>query len=203
MLQWLASQGRRTQHLSVDTVVSSRGGAHAQMKFDFVPGPGQHFLRYKGTYLSVQRIREQSMMDLNSGKPWEKILFLSVGSDTSVFESILSEAYESASRQEEGKLVVYTNWGSEWRVFGQPRRRRPLHSVILDEGVSQRIHDDVLAWQSASAWYLERGIPYRRGYLLHGPPGSGKTSYIMVLSLRACPSPLNCTAAGLGGEARV
>ena len=26
------------------------------------------------------------------------------------------------------------------------------------------------------------GIPYRRGYLLHGPPGSGKTSFIQCLA---------------------
>ena len=26
------------------------------------------------------------------------------------------------------------------------------------------------------------GIPYRRGYLLHGPPGSGKSSYIQALA---------------------
>lgn len=27
-----------------------------------------------------------------------------------------------------------------------------------------------------------QGIPYRRGYLLHGPPGSGKTSFIQALA---------------------
>ena len=26
------------------------------------------------------------------------------------------------------------------------------------------------------------GIPYRRGYLLHGPPGSGKTSFIQAIA---------------------
>lgn len=31
-------------------------------------------------------------------------------------------------------------------------------------------------------WYAQRGVPYRRGYLLHGPPGCGKTSYIMALA---------------------
>ena len=31
-------------------------------------------------------------------------------------------------------------------------------------------------------WYRARGIPYRRGYLLHGPPGCGKTSYITALA---------------------
>lgn len=27
-----------------------------------------------------------------------------------------------------------------------------------------------------------KGIPYRRGYLLHGPPGCGKSSFIMALA---------------------
>jgi len=31
-------------------------------------------------------------------------------------------------------------------------------------------------------WYAERGIPFRRGYLLHGVPGSGKTSLIHSLA---------------------
>jgi mitochondrial chaperone BCS1 len=31
-------------------------------------------------------------------------------------------------------------------------------------------------------WYAERGIPFRRGYLLHGVPGSGKTSLIHAIA---------------------
>jgi len=31
-------------------------------------------------------------------------------------------------------------------------------------------------------WYHERSVPYRRGYLLYGPPGSGKTSFINAIS---------------------
>ena len=53
--------------------------------------------------------------------------------------------------------VVYTNWGSEWRPFGQPRRKRPLESVILDEGVKERIVADVAEFRARQRWYLERG----------------------------------------------
>ncbi|KAL2176141.1 uncharacterized protein P884DRAFT_203681, partial [Thermothelomyces heterothallicus CBS 202.75] len=31
-------------------------------------------------------------------------------------------------------------------------------------------------------WYANRGIPYRRGYLLHGPPGTGKSSLSLALA---------------------
>ena len=183
VLQWLSSQGAKTQHLSVDTVIQQQSNSHpSQLKFHFVPGPGQHFLLYQGYYISVQRIREQQMVDLNTGRPWEKVVMMTLGQNTRLFENILQEAYQHASQQEEGKMIIFTNWGTEWRPFGHPRRRRPLDSVILDEGVSQRIYEDVLQWKESASWYIDKGIPYRRGYLLYGPPGSGKTSYIMVES---------------------
>ena len=31
-------------------------------------------------------------------------------------------------------------------------------------------------------YVTQQGIPYRRGYLLHGPPGSGKSSFIQALA---------------------
>lgn len=31
-------------------------------------------------------------------------------------------------------------------------------------------------WKESEDWYKERGIPWRRGWLLHGPPGTGKTA---------------------------
>jgi chaperone BCS1 len=182
VLQWLAGQGTRTQHLSVETSLRPARVGSMSSLFGFVPGPGQHFISYKGQFMSVQRVREQSMVDLQTGKPWEKVQFIGLGKDTTAFESILAEAHDMAMQKEEGKTIVYSNWGSEWRPFGQPRTRRPLESVILAAGQAERIFDDVMEWRASAEWYLARGIPYRRGYLLHGPPGSGKSSFIFALA---------------------
>lgn len=57
-----------------------------------------------------------------------------------------------------------------------------MQSVVLDEGVKERIVDDVRAFMARGRWYSDRGIPYRRGYLLHGPPGSGKSSFVQALA---------------------
>lgn len=29
---------------------------------------------------------------------------------------------------------------------------------------------------------MNKGVPYRRGYLLHGPPGTGKTSFVQAIA---------------------
>lgn len=91
-------------------------------------------------------------------------------------------ARELALQYTEGKTLMYTAMGAEWRQFGQPRKRRPLTSVVLDEGVSSRILQDCRDFIQAPKWYSDRGIPYRRGYLMHGPPGCGKSSYITALA---------------------
>lgn len=41
---------------------------------------------------------------------------------------------------------------------------------------------DAKDFLASEAWYAERGIPYRRGYLLYGVPGSGKTSLIHAIA---------------------
>jgi len=78
--------------------------------------------------------------------------------------------------------VIYNSWGTTWQKFGNPRRKRPLDSVILDAGVKERIVADIQDFMASNKWYHDRGIPYRRGYLLHGPPGTGKSSFIQALA---------------------
>lgn len=182
VLQWITARGSKTQHLSVETSFKPTTGRAGNMRFDLVPGPGRHFIYFKGHFLFVERSRESQMLDMNSGKPWEKVEFTAVGRNTNIFNMILSDAYEQCSKQEENKTIIFTNWGAEWKPFGQPRNKRSIDSVILDQNVSQRLLADVNEWIASSTWYSDRGIPYRRGYLLYGPPGSGKSSFIMALA---------------------
>ena len=67
---------------------------------------------------------------------------------------------------------VSPNSGSNgWRQFGNAKDKRSLKSVILRQGQKERIVSDIEEFISNSKWYKDREIPYRRGYLLHGPPG--------------------------------
>lgn len=182
LLSWISHYAKRTQHLSVETSYLQHESGRISTKFDFIPSPGNHFIWYKNKWIRIERNREKQMIDLHTGTPWESVTFTAMGTNRDIFFTILQEAKELALKQQEGKTVMYTAMGAEWRLFGFPRRRRPLTSVVLDEGVSEKIVQDVKGFINTPKWYSDRGIPYRRGYLLYGPPGCGKSSFITALA---------------------
>lgn len=193
-LQWMSEQtlkqrtlgglaGRiRSHELAVETVQEQRSDGSKSTSFSLVPGPGTHFFKFRDAWFQVKRERDGKMMDLTSGSPWETATLTTLSRDRSLFADMLQEAADLAKASQVGKIIIYTAWGPEWRPFGQPRTRRLLNSVILDKGVKERIVQDMEDFLSRGKWYAERGIPYRRGILLYGPPGSGKSSFIQALA---------------------
>ena len=121
-------------------------------------------------------------MDFHRGIPWETVTLTTLYSQRHIFEELFQEAHQLAQQSTEGKTIVYTSRMTTWERFGEPRRKRPLESVILDQGIKERIVSDVKDFLASGKWYYDRGIPYRRGYLLHGPPGTGKSSFIQALA---------------------
>lgn len=105
----------------------------------------------------VKRERETRSMQLMSGVPWETVTLTTLSRDRSLFPHLLTDARDLAMRGHEGKLVIHTAWGTEWKPFGQPRRKRPLHSVVLEPGVSEKIEADIKTFLERRQWYADRG----------------------------------------------
>ena len=178
VLGWMTQRGARsTQHLSVDTRHEVHESGKVATTYDFQPSPGVHFMKHKGAWIRVERTREQRM-----GEPWETVMLTTFGKQKSLFVDILESARELALSEISGKTLMYVVRGTDWVQFGHPRKRRPIASVVLDSGLAETIVADVREFLRSEAWYRERGIPYRRGFLLHGPPGCGKTSFIAALA---------------------
>jgi hypothetical protein len=45
-----------------------------------------------------------------------------------------------------------------------------------------RLVREVEMWRKLRDWYLERGIPWKRGWVLYGPPGTGKTAVTRAIA---------------------
>jgi len=185
----IASRVTRINNFSVTTTSSGgKGGAAAGKEsggsapsFFVQPGYGRHIVRHKWAYVGVTR-EKSSTANMNTGEPHETVQLTTLWAHRGIFEEVLQEARELARRASEGKTVVYCARGMDWVPLGDPRKKRPLGSVILDKGVKERIVGDVEDFLNRQQWYVDRGIPYRRGYLLYGPPGTGKSSFIQALA---------------------
>ncbi|KAJ3245413.1 hypothetical protein HDU78_009286 [Chytriomyces hyalinus] len=71
---------------------------------------------------------------------------------------------------------------SYWSWVQNMRSTRGLASVALDQHQEQLLHRDLDTFAKDRDFYRRMGLPYRRGYLFSGKPGTGKTSLINAIS---------------------
>lgn len=138
---------------------------------------------YKRTCIRVMR---KSSREFRNNTVIEIFTITAYGTrNKQLLVEMIDEARRMAENKPEKKVKYYQtmlDYGvGAWRLV---RRAQPraLSSVVLREGVTKAIEEDIADFLVNKQWYSQRGIPYRRGYLLYGPPGCGKTSFIKAIS---------------------
>lgn len=135
-------------------------------------------LWYRGHYVSVTRCEVSE----GAYHTKESLVISVFARSNTVMSSLILEAKKAYMAAEEHTISIFVSESSgAWRNVAS-RPKRPLRSIVLDPGVKDLLLDDARDFLKSKDWYAERGIPFRRGYLLYGAPGSGKTSVIHSLA---------------------
>lgn len=93
---------------------------------------------------------------------------------------LLAEARDIYARQLSPSLRIF-RWNHGWSLSSL-KPKRNFDAVILDAADKERLLRDAKEFLESQEWYTKRGVPWRRGYMFMGPPGSGKTSTVSALA---------------------
>jgi chaperone BCS1 len=182
MIEWLSEWLAGTEYAKRSRLLLGAIGSSDQDDFPRVllePGLGLHIFRYDGRWLFLQQTLEQagpagSMIRTSTLRIW--------GRDSRPLRRLAEQVRDVAFEHRRGKQVAYINdrYGN-WITL-RISRPRPLESVVLPKAMARDVLSDLKWFLGARQWHAERGLPYRRGYLLYGPPGNGKSSLLQALA---------------------
>lgn len=83
---------------------------------------------------------------------------------------------------EETESVTIKSYINDYWYEVTVKARRPIDSIFLEDDIKGDILDDLEDFKNSKEWYLTRGLPWRRGYMLAGAPGTGKSSLVFALA---------------------
>ncbi len=192
---WLAAQpvGRRLQHLGVVTRDNEQmGGQNLTLATDqdgddvnvrLVPLSDQVLLRFRGHWLLARPLRTQRQGQGGHalGGFDHSLTIQMLAASRGVIPELLRVAYECTAGKAEGRVEIHVPTYDSW-TLAERRVARPLDTLIDDGDLLSGLRSDLDAFFADREWCAGMGIPYRRGYLLHGPPGNGNISLVEALA---------------------
>lgn len=142
-----------------------------------IPSAGTHPIKWNGKRLLVNI----SMKDPTPGEyggPKQSVSIQAFAGRTFL------EEFVTSLREIDEKRVgtrVYANSGDHWGEIGLINPR-PIESLVFPPDFVAGIKRDVESFYASAEQYKARGLPWRRGYLFAGEPGTGKSSLIEALA---------------------
>ena len=174
----------RPRFFSSKNTYRTKKAQKTRSRIAFSLGEGKHYVKYAGKWLRLELSREKPQGN-NSGSStsvYESITIRYLGTKRNILEEIVDESIRLATPDKGDYVDLYMFSGySEWVRMKRKSGRSPA-SLAYKPGLFKSVVKDIIDFRESFQRYQDLGIPYKKTYLFHGPPGSGKTSMAIALA---------------------
>ncbi|KAK2005930.1 mitochondrial chaperone bcs1 [Colletotrichum eremochloae] len=133
---------------------------------------------YRGRRLTLRCTQDKASLF-----PRNTMSISCIGISSRILRDLMEECRVEYLRHSENKTSIFEQYNNGWKRT-TTRDLRPIDTVIMNEQLKETLLKDIRTFldPKARSWYASRGLPYRRGYLLFGLPGTGKSSLSMSVA---------------------
>ena len=97
------------------------------------------------------------------------------------FLKVCMDQYISYNKKKASKRYIYQNMNGQWEKIAE-QSERMSDTIVLKNNDKEELVEEVQHFLNNKEWYVNHGFLYSIGILLHGSPGTGKTSLIRYIS---------------------
>jgi hypothetical protein len=140
------------------------------------PGFGTHFFVYKRR---LYWFKKEALNSQGSTNEKERVTIFTWGRNQQVLKDLVSSFMP---KENSLKSRIYTYTGDQGWQYLCEIKKRPLKTVAMNKATKDKLIFELEQFYESEEWYNERGMAYKSTFVIHGKPGTGKTSIIKALA---------------------
>lgn len=138
------------------------------------PGLGYHFFIFEGRLFWF---RKENLQSSGTDKEKQQIVIRTLGRNQECFHSLI----EAFRVKDDAEMISVFTFNDGWSRL-TTIRKRDLSTVIINRELKNSILEKIEYFTQNREWFDSRGLPYKLTLVMHGKPGTGKTSLISALA---------------------